>query len=94
MQSSPSSNRDREQHQSDAIFASVTEGKPVDKEIALTFNLDGSASDNQADSPQGSAPPVPRKINAGVVNGKALALPKPCLPFRSSVEGCGGNSHG
>jgi Ca-activated chloride channel family protein len=52
----------------------------------------GSGSGNGSGSGSGGAPPpIPRQVSGGVMNGKAVSLPKPAYPSAASSVGASGS---
>lgn len=59
----------------------VKDGKPQDSEISLRFKIGKAYLDSLKEK---------KLIQGGVINGKALSLPKPKYPFKAALAGASG----
>ena len=64
-------------------------GQPVKVEGVLVYNFTPPATENDSTDNENSDE-SPKIISAGVVNGKALSLPKPAYPAEAREEKAGG----
>ena len=70
----------------------IKDGKPVDSKVSLSLKI-GSAAKNKIENPQlvdPDAPPVPKRISGGVLNGRATTLEKPRYPPEARAAGAAG----
>ncbi|MBK6751813.1 MAG: TonB family protein [Pyrinomonadaceae bacterium] len=69
----------------------VKKGKPYETTIGLTFKLKNpNIKPAKVELDQMTGKPKPAMINAGVVNGKAVSLPKPAYPREARMNRDGG----
>ena len=78
-----------------AKFApAMKNGKPVEKDVLLTYAIGKDfrqAERKRAmDEAKASGKPLPMTVNGGVLNGKAISLPKPGYPEAAKSNGVGG----
>ena len=64
-------------------------GQPVKVEGVVVYNFTPPATENDSTDNENSDD-SPKIISAGVVNGKALSLPKPAYPAKARKEKAGG----
>ncbi len=71
----------------------IKDGKPLETRLGLTLSI-GRSSREKAKKPSPSdpnAPKDPKLIIGGVVNGKAISLPKPSYPYEARDARAGGS---
>lgn len=63
----------------------IKDGKPVETRLGLTMAIGRSSREQNVKPPPSNSdvPKVPKQIVGGVVNGKALSLPKPSYPYEA-----------
>lgn len=73
----------------------IKDGKPAETRLGLTMAIGGSSREPAVKAPpsDNDAPKVPKLVVGGVVNGKALSLPKPAYPFEAREARAGGAVH-
>lgn len=70
----------------------VKEGNPVESEVSVSLTIGKAARKAREPKPpiDPNAPKTPKQINGGVINGKALSLPKPPYPLEARAAGASG----
>lgn len=73
----------------------IKDGKPVETRLGLTMAIGKTLRDKDVKPPplDPDAPKVPKLVVGGVVNGKALSLPKPEYPYEARGARAGGAVH-
>ena len=79
----------------DAKFSPTTkDGKPHDSELLITFLIGKMYRDakkqREAEEAARSGAPLPKIIESGIINGRALSLPKPEYPGAAREQRAGG----
>lgn len=70
----------------------LKDGKPVETRLGLTMSIGKSSGEKteKPSPPDPNSPKDPKLIMGGVVNGKALSLPKPSYPYEARGARAGG----
>jgi TonB family protein len=70
----------------------IKDGKPVATRLGLTMSIGRSSREKatKPSPPDPNAPKDPKLVTGGVVNGKAISLPKPSYPYEARGAGAGG----
>ena len=73
----------------------IKDGKPVETRLGLTMAIGKSSREKtvKPPPPDPDAPKDPKLVVGGVVNGKALSLPKPAYPDEARSSRAGGTVH-